>query len=131
GDEGFYYNRYPQPESGKKMAGKNEFQKTYYHKVGTPQSEDKLIYKDNAHPLRRHSVSVTEDQRFEILSVSDSSAGKRGNSLLFRERSKGDQAFTPIVTEIGDDSYTVDDNVGDTFLIATDHRAPNKKVALF
>ena len=131
GDEGFYYNRYPQPESGKKMAGKNEFQKTYYHKVGTPQSEDKLIYEDNAHPLRRQSVGVTEDQRFEILSVSDSSAGKRGNSLLFRERSKGDQAFTPIVTEIGDDSYTVVDNVGDTFLIATDHRAPNKKVALF
>ena len=131
GDEGFYYNRYPQPESGKKMAGKNEFQKTYYHKVGTPQSEDKLIYQDNAHPLRRQSVGVTEDQRFEILSVSDSSAGKRGNSLLFRERSKGDQAFTPIVTEIGDDSYSVVDNVGDKFLIVTDHGAPNKKVALF
>jgi prolyl oligopeptidase len=131
GDEGFYYNRYPQPESGKKMAGKNEFQKTYYHKVGTPQSEDKLIYEDNAHPLQRQSVGVTEDQRFEILSVSDSSAGKRGNALLFRERSKGDQAFTPIIPEIGDDSYSVIDNLGDKFLIETDHGAPNKKLVLF
>ena len=77
GDEGFFYNRYPQPESGKKMAGKNQFQKTYYHKVGTPQSEDKLIYEDNDHPMRRQGVGVTEDQKFEILNVSDSSAGHR------------------------------------------------------
>src|SRR6266849_4337683 len=50
GDQGFFYNRYPQPESGKKMAGKNDYQKIYYHKVGTPQSDDKLIYEDNDHP---------------------------------------------------------------------------------
>src|ERR1044072_981767 len=46
GDEGFYYNRYPTPAEGKKMAAKNEFQKVYYHKVGTPQSEDVLIYRE-------------------------------------------------------------------------------------
>jgi prolyl oligopeptidase len=130
GDEGFYYNRYPQPESGKKMAGKNQFQKTYYHKVGTPQSEDKLIYEDNDHPLRRQGVGVTEDQRYEILSVSDSSAGKKGNSLSFRERDK-DVTFTPIIAEIGDDSYSVTDNVGSKFLIETNHGAPNGKVVLY
>ena len=130
GDEGFYYNRYPKPEAGKKMAGKNEFQKTYYHKVGTPQSEDKLIYEDNDHPLRRQSVGVTEDQRYEILSVTDSSAGKKGNSLFFRERGK--QAnFTPIVADIGDDDYSVIDDIGDTFLIKTNHGAPNDKVVLY
>ena len=111
GDEGFFYNRYPQPESGKKMAGLNEYQKIYYHKVGAPQSEDKLVYEDNAHPLRRGGIGVTEDQQFEIMSVSDSSAGTRGNSLFFRERGKGDQAFTPIVAEIGDDSYDVIEHV--------------------
>jgi len=131
GDEGFFYNRYPQPASGKKMAGKNEYQKTYYHKVGTPQSEDKLIYEDNEHPLRRQGVGVTEDQRFEILSVSDSSAGKRGNSLFFRERGKAGEAFTPIVSEIGEDSYGIVDNVKDKFLIETDHGAPNGKVVLY
>jgi prolyl oligopeptidase len=131
GDEGFFYNRYPQPESGKKMAGKNEYQKTYYHKIGTPQSEDKLVYEDNEHPQRRQGVGVTEDQRFEILSVSDSSAGKRGNSLFFRERGKADQAFTPIISEIGEDSYGVVDNVKDKFLIETDHGAPNGKVVLY
>ena len=131
GDEGFFYNRYPQPESGKKMAGLNEFQKIYYHKVGTPQSEDKLIHEDNAHPLRRGGIGVTEDQRFEIMTVSDSSAGKRGNSVFFRERGKGDQAFIPIVAEIGDDSYDVIENVKNGFLVETNHGAPNGKVVLY
>lgn len=131
GDEGFFYNRYPQPASGKKMAGKNDYQKTYYHKVGTPQSEDKLVYEDNEHPQRRHGISVTEDQRFEILGVSDSSAGKRGNAVFFRERGKSGQAFTPIVAEIGDDSYGVIDNVKDRFLVETNHGAPNGKVVLY
>jgi prolyl oligopeptidase len=131
GDQGFFYNRYPQPESGKKMAGKNDYQKIYYHKVGTPQSEDKLIYEDNDHPQRRQSVGVTEDQRFEILGVSDSSAGKRGDSLFFRERAQEDKPFTPIVAEIGDDSYRVIDDVNGKFLIETNHGAPNGKVVLY
>ena len=131
GDEGFFYNRYPRPESGKKMAGKNDYQKIYYHKVGTPQSEDKLVYEDNEHPQRRQSVGVTEDQRFEILGVSDSSAGKRGNSLFFRERAQADKPFTPVVGEIGDDSYGVIDDVNGKFLIETNHGAPNGKVVLY
>ncbi len=130
GDEGFYYNRYPQPEAGKKMAGKNEYQKIYYHKIGTPQSEDKLIYEDNDHPLRRQSIGVTEDQRFEVLSVGDSSAGKKGNALFFRERGK-EETFRPIIPEIGDDSYGVIDNVGDKFLIETNHGAPKGKVVQY
>src|SRR5216684_2460786 len=131
GDQGFFYNRYPQPESGKKMAGKNDYQKIYYHKVGTPQSEDKLVYEDNDHPQRRQGVGVTEDQRFAILSVSDSSAGKRGDALFFRELGKDDQPFIPIVAEIGDDSYGVIDHVNGKFLIETNHGAPNGKVVLY
>ena len=131
GDQGFFYNRYPRPESGKKMAGKNDYQKIYYHKVGTPQSADKLIYEDNDHPQRRQSVGVTDDQRFEILGVSDSSAGKRGNSVFFRAVAQGDVPFTPIVAEIGDDSYGVIDEVNGKFLIETNHGAPNGKVVLY
>ena len=131
GDEGFYYNRYPEPEKGKKMTTKNEFQKIYYHKVGTSQSDDRLIYEDNEHPQRRQGIGVTEDQRFEILSVSDSSAGKRGDSIFFRELAQEDKPFTPIVAEIGDDSYGVIDDVNGKFLIETNHGAPNGKVVLY
>jgi prolyl oligopeptidase len=131
GDTGFYYNRYPEPEKGKKMTTRNDFQKIYYHKVGTPQSDDKLVYEDNEHPQRRQGIGVSEDQRFEFLSVSDSSAGKRGDSLFFREMAEGDKPFTPIVAEIGDDSYNVIDDVDGKFLIETNHGAPNGKVVLY
>jgi len=131
GDEGFYYNRYPVPEQGKKMSKKNEFQKVYYHKVGTPQADDKLVYEDNEHPLRFVGVGVTEDQRFALLNQSEPASGKRGNAVFFRDLSQSDMPFTPIVAEIGDDSYSVIDDVNGKFLIETNHGAPNSKVVLY
>src|SRR5207244_2570338 len=100
-------------------------------KVGTPQTDDRLIYEDSAHPQRRQGIGVTEDQRFEVLSVSDSSAGKRGNSVFFRELAGADKAFTPIVADIGDDNYSVIDDLGGKFLVETNHGAPNSKVVLY
>ena len=131
GDEGFYYNRYPMPAAGKKMAAKNEFQKVYYHKIGTPQSADELIFEDNEHPGRFQGVGVTDDQRFEILSQSDPAAGKKGNSLFFRDLSKGEKTFTPIVAEIGDDEFGLVDDVAGKFLIQTNHNAPNGKIVVW
>jgi prolyl oligopeptidase len=131
GDEGFYYNRYPTPAAGKKMAAKNEYQKVYYHKIGTPQSADELIFEDNEHPGRFQGVGVTDDQRFEILSQSDPAAGKKGNSLFFRDLSKGEKTFTPIVSEIGDDQFGLVDDVAGKFLIQTNHDAPNGKIVLW
>src|SRR5436190_5327389 len=107
GDEGFYYNRYPTPPEGKKMAQKNEFQKTYYHKLGTPQSADLLVYEDNNHPGQFNGVGVTDDLRFEIMTRSDSTTGKKGNSLFFRDASKNQTEWMPIVADIGDDDYGV------------------------
>jgi prolyl oligopeptidase len=131
GDEGFYYNRYPAPAAGKKMAAKNEYQKVYYHKIGTPQSADEMVYEDNEHPGRFNNVGLTDDQRFEIRSQSDPAAGKKGNSLFFRDLSKGEKSFTPIIAEIGDDEYGLVDDVAGKFLIQTNHNAPNGKVVLW
>ncbi|MDX6406918.1 MAG: prolyl oligopeptidase [Blastocatellia bacterium] len=131
GDEGFYYNRYPEPDQGKKMTTKNEFQMVYYHKVGTPQTDDKLVYEDKDHPKGFHGISITEDERYAILSNSDPAQGKKGNAILFRELARPDQPFTPIVAEIGDDSYGVIDDVDGKFLIETNHGAPNSKVVLY
>jgi prolyl oligopeptidase len=131
GDEGFYYSRYPAPEKGKELTTKNEFQAVYYHKVGTPQSEDELVYDDKDHPQRFQGVGVTDDQRYAILSVSERGKGKKGNSVFFRDLSKDDKTFKPVVAEIGDDSYGVIDSVGGRLLIETNHGAPNEKVASF
>ncbi|MBV8973559.1 MAG: hypothetical protein JOY74_00435, partial [Sinobacteraceae bacterium] len=131
GDEGFYYNRYPTPPEGKKMAQKNEYQKTYYHKVGTPQSQDVLVYEDNNHPGQFNGVGVSDDLRFEFMTHTDNTTGKNGNSLFFRDVSKNQKEWTPIVAEIGNDDYGVVDNLGDKFLIRTNHGAPNGKIALY
>jgi prolyl oligopeptidase len=129
--DGFFYSRYPEPEKGRELSFKNENHKVYYHRLGTPQSEDELVYEDPANPQRFHFVSTTEDERFAILSISERGKGKKGNALFFRDLSKGEKRFTPIIATIGDDSFSVVDNVGDKFLIETDRKAPNSRVFLY
>jgi prolyl oligopeptidase len=128
---GFFYSRYDAPEAGHELSSKNENQKVYYHVLGTPQSDDELVYEDKANPLRFQAVDVTVDERLAILGVSDEAKGKRGNALYFRDLSKKEKGFTPIVGEITDDSYGVIDNVGDKFLVYTNHGAPNYRVVLY
>jgi len=128
--DGFYYSRYDEPQKGRELSSKNEGHKVFYHRIGTAQSDDRLIYEDKAHPQRFHNARTTEDERFVILSISERGLGKKGNSLFFMEPGK-DARFTPIVAEIGDDSFSVVDNVGDKFLIETNRKAPNGRVFLF
>ena len=128
--DGFYYSRYPTPEKGKELSSKNEFQAVYFHKVGTPQSADTLIYDDKENPQRFQNVGTSEDERFAILSISERGKGKRGNAIFYKDLSKGDKEFSPIVAKIGDATYSVIDNLGDKFLIRTDLNAPNGRVVL-
>jgi prolyl oligopeptidase len=129
--DGFFYSRYPAPEPDHELSSKNELQSVYFHRVGTPQSEDKLIYQDKAHRLRFFSVVTTEDERFAFLYISEESAGTKGNALLFRDLSKNDSAFTPIVSEISDDIFSPLEDVDGKFLIFTNRNAPNGKVLLY
>jgi prolyl oligopeptidase len=128
---GFFYSRFDEPEKGHELSTKNEFQKVYYHKLGTPQSADDLVYEDKVNPQRFHTVGTTDDERFAILVISDRGRGKRGNAVYYRDLSKGEKTFTPIVADIGDDTYDVIDDDGEKLLIATDHEAPNHKVVVF
>ncbi|MDQ2976564.1 MAG: prolyl oligopeptidase family serine peptidase [Acidobacteriota bacterium] len=127
--DGFYYSRYPAPEKGKELTTKNENNQVYFHKVGTPGSADVLIIEDKEHPQRFLSIDTTEDERFAILSTSE--GDKQGNALYFREQSQTGDKFIPIVSEIGEDSYSIVDNIGDKFLIQTNHKAPNGRVFFF
>lgn len=129
--DGFYYSRYPAPEPGHELSTKNESHVVYFHKVGTPQSDDAVIYEDKDNPRRFHTLETTEDERFAILTISDRGTGKRGNALWFRDLAKAPGSFKPIVSEITDDEFGVLDNVGNKFLIQTNRAAPNGKVALF
>jgi prolyl oligopeptidase len=127
---GFFYSRYDAPEKGKELTTKNENHKVYFHKVGTPQSADVLVYQDPANPQRFHTVGTTEDKRFAILSISERGKGKDGNAVFYRDLSKDDNNFHALIPAIGDDSFGVIDNIGDKFLVQTNRKAPNGRVVL-
>ncbi|NBO66593.1 MAG: S9 family peptidase, partial [Acidobacteria bacterium] len=128
---GFFYSRYPEPKKGYELSTRNEDHQVWYHRVGSAQSEDQLVYSDPTNPQRFHLIQTTEDEHFAILTISDRGKGKKGNSILYRDLAKGEKQFHPIVAEIGDDSYSVVDNIGEKFLVETNHRAPNGRVVLF
>lgn len=82
GIDGFYYSCYDAPK-GSEFSTKNEFQKVYFHKLGTLQSEDKLVYEDTKHPLRYFSAQVSKDNKYIFIY---SSEGTSGTEVLFKER---------------------------------------------
>jgi prolyl oligopeptidase len=128
--DGFYYSRYPAPEKGHELSSRNENHQVFFHKVGTAQSADTLVFEDKANPQRFHGVGTTEDERFAILSVSDRGKGKNGNALFVCDLSKGETTFSPLVPDIGDATFDAVDNVGDQLLVQTDYKAPNGRVVL-
>lgn len=79
--DGFYYSAYDAPTKGKEFSNVNENHKIYYHKIGEPQSKDKLIYQNPAYPKRFYTSGTSEDER--ILFLTESGAG-RGNNLFIR-----------------------------------------------
>ncbi len=127
--DGFYYSRFPQPDPATQLTAPDANHKVYYHKLGTPQSEDALVYEIPEHPTYYVEVETTEDERFVFLEVQDPS--KRGNTLAVRDDSKGEKAFRPIIAEFSDDSFDPVDNIGDKILISTNRGAPNRKVMLY
>jgi prolyl oligopeptidase len=126
--DGFYYSRYPKPEAGKELSTKNENHQVYFHKVGTPQEQDILVYEDPANPQRFHSVGTTDDERFTFLVISDRGKGKMGNALWYFDKNSGDKTFKPLIAEVGEFNYSIIDEVNGKFLVLTNDGAKNRKV---
>jgi prolyl oligopeptidase len=126
--DGFYYSRYPQPE-GSALAAMNENHQVFYHTIGTPQSEDQLVFEDSTNPQRFNIIATTEDERYTALYISDRGQGRDGNSLWIRKN--GESAFSPVIATITDFSYNLIDSTEDGLLIETNADAPNGKVKLY
>ncbi len=129
--DGFYYSRYPAPQEGHALSSKNEFHQVYFHKVGTQQTADELVYEDKNNPERFHFAVTTEDGRFVFLIITDEGTGKKGNSIFYRDLTSTDKKFIPIVPEITDDSFSPVNDVDGQFLIQTNRNAPNGKIVLY
>jgi prolyl oligopeptidase len=129
--DGFYYSRYPAPVEGHALSSKNEFHQVYFHRVGTAQAADELVYEDKSNPERFHLAGTTEDGRYAFLFVTDQGQGKKGNSMYYRDLASKDKKFVPIVSEITDDSFSPIDDIDGKFLIQTNRKAPNGKIVLY
>ena len=125
---GFFYSRYPSPEKGKELSTKNENHQVYYHKVGTSQDKDMLVYEDSANPQRFHSVFTSEDERYVFLNISDRGKGKDGNALWYYDSKSGDKTFKPIIKDADEYDYSFIDEINGRFLMSTNDGALNQKI---
>jgi prolyl oligopeptidase len=124
GNQGFYYSSYDKPTAGSQLAGKTQIHKLYYHQLGTPQSTDKLIFGGEKDPNRYIGASVTEDERFLVITAANTTTG---NKLYVQDLGK---PGSPIVTIVPDEksiSHVVD-NVGSKLYLETNHNAPNHRL---
>jgi len=122
GNEGFYYSSYDKPV-GSELSAKTDQHKLYYHKLGTPQKDDKVIF--GLDQKRRYvGGGVTEDLRYLIVSAANSTSG---GELYIKDLTKPDSKFVAIVDNFDSNSNIID-NDGSTLYIATDYNAPNMKV---
>ena len=127
--DGFFYSRYPVTGAGKELSTKNENHQVYYHKVGTSQAQDQLVYEDAANPLRFHGVFTNEDERFVFLNISDRSK-KEGNALWYYDNNSSDKTFKPIIKDAEVYLYSFIADHNGKFIIATNDGAKNQKVVI-
>jgi prolyl oligopeptidase len=122
GNDGYYINRFAEGLN-KSLGAKNEYQVLYYHKLGTPPSQDKVVFGDKE---KRRFVGgyVTEDERYLIISTAE---GTTGNELYVQDLSKPDGKIMPIKTGFDSDQYVVETD-GSRLFIETNYQAPNSKV---
>jgi prolyl oligopeptidase len=123
-DEGFYYSSYDKPK-GSALSDKTDQHKVYYHQLGTPQKKDVLIYGGTAEEKHRYiGATVTEDNRYLFVSLRVSTSG---NKLIFKDLTKPNSSFIPILEHTESDTYLID-NVGAKLFFVTNLNAPNQKI---
>ncbi|MCO5269601.1 MAG: prolyl oligopeptidase family serine peptidase [Brumimicrobium sp.] len=124
GEEGFYYSSYDKPK-GSELSAMTDQHKLYYHKLGTHQKEDKVIYGANASEKHRYiSGSVTEDNHYLLVSGSISTTG---NMLMIKDLTKAHSPFVTIIGTHDFDTYLLD-NIGSKLYLYTNKDAPNGKI---
>ncbi|MEP6779658.1 MAG: prolyl oligopeptidase family serine peptidase [Gemmatimonadaceae bacterium] len=128
--DGFFYSRYPEPsQNDSEFSSSNDDHQVYFHQLGTPQSSDRLAYRDEVHAQRFHTLTTTEDERFAVLYISDRGQGKDGSAFSVMDLQKPNDGFRALWTTF-DDQMSVINNVGDKLLVATNRNAPNGRVVL-
>ena len=122
--DGFYYSAYPRPEAGKEFSNANEYHSVYYHKIGTEQSQDRLVFKDEKNPLHFHSVETSDDETMLILYASGQGLG---NAVKVKDLTKPGAGWVTIEPS-QDYEISILDVVGETMYIYTNYGAPRYRL---
>lgn len=124
GNEGFYYSSYDKPD-GSELSAKTDQHKLYYHKLGTPQKDDAVIFGATEQQKHRYvGASVTEDDHYLLISAAVSTSG---NKLFLKDLTKPDSALVTVLDHTDSDTDLLD-NDGSKLYLVTNLNAPNKKV---
>jgi prolyl oligopeptidase len=123
-NEGFYYSSYDKPK-GSELSAKTDQHKLYYHALGQPQKDDKVIFGNTAEQKRRYvGGDVTEDNRFLLISGAISTSG---NDLYLKDLTKPNSPLVTITDNFDADTSVIE-NEGDKLFLVTNLGAPNKKI---
>jgi prolyl oligopeptidase len=124
-NSGFFYQRYPAPEAGAELRAANRFPKIYFHKLGTPISEDTVIYERNDDGELTSGGTVTEDGKYYVISTSKGT--QRMNEVHFKDLTKPDSPVVPLISE-RTNSWSFVGNDGPVFYFRTDKDAERGKL---
>jgi len=123
-NEGFYYSSYDKPK-GSALSAKTDQHKVYYHKLGTPQKNDQLIFGGTPQEKHRYIYgTVTEDNRYLVISPRISTSG---NKLYIKDLTQPNSKLINVLNHTDSDTYIID-NVGSKLFLVTNLNAPNKKI---
>ena len=122
--DGFYYSAYDAPVKGKEFSNMNAGHKIYYHRIGTPQSEDVLFYQNAAYPMRFYYVDVNEKETKMYLYESGAGAG---NNLFVRDLTKPESQFIQMTSNM-DYQYMPVYDEGNKIWLFTNYGAPKARI---
>lgn len=123
--KGFFYSRYPEPEDGAEFQSANLNQKVYYHRIGTPQSDDVLVYERPDHPDWGFSSAVSTDGRWLVLTIWKGTDDKY--RIVYRDLTEPYAAPVDLITDF-EHNFSFIDSDGYDFFFVTDLNAPTKRV---
>jgi prolyl oligopeptidase len=122
---GFYYTAYDPPKEGAVLKAANEYEKLYFHRLGTPQPDDELIYTRTDNPGWFVSGAVTDDGRYLIIQASLGTDIR--NTVLVQDLAKPHAPVVPVIA-VPNATYDVIDHVGTTLIVRTDEAAPRHRI---
>lgn len=124
GNDGFFYSSYDKPKEGSTLSAKTQYHKLYYHKLGTDQSRDQLIFGGDKQPNRYIFGGVTADENYLVISASTNTSGNK----LFIKDLNNPKAELVTIQDNYDSNTGYLANDGDRFILQTDYNAPKRRL---